>query len=135
MGRIYLLNDKYPIPGYLLWIFASWAISLAVFTAMGIAVWMIWGEPDHNLLDAYPGYISMMLGIWGVYTGVGAMLLWIAMWIYWARIEKSSLSVRTGCFLVLLFGMHYGALVYAFYLWKAGRIKTVTSHPVVSGAQ
>ena len=135
MGRIYLVSDKYMIPGYLLWLIASWAISLAAFTVMGIAVWMIVGEPDHNLLDAYSGYVSVLFGVWGVYTGIGAILLWIVMWIYWARVERPSSSSRTGWFLALLLGMYYGALIYAFYLWRAGRIRAVTSQPFVNGAQ
>lgn len=95
---------------------------------------MILGEPKHNLLDAFPGFVSILFGIWGVYTGIGAMLLWIAMWIYWAVAERTSYRVRTGWFLALLFGMYYGALVYAFLLWRNGAIKVVSTSPVSNGA-
>ena len=126
MSRSYVLNNRYPIPTVLLWLLASWAISLAAFTGLGLIVWMIWGEPDHNLLDAFPGFVSVLFGIWGFYTGIGAMLLWIAMWVYWAVVERTSSRVRFGWFLVLLFGMYYGALIYAVLLWQKGAIKAVT---------
>ena len=85
MNRTYLLNDRYPIPAALLWLITSWAISLFAFTVLGLGVWMILGEPKHNLLDAFPGFVSILFGIWGVYTGIGAMLLWIAMWPPWRK--------------------------------------------------
>jgi len=96
---------------------------------------MIWGEPDHNLLDAFPGFVSVLFGIWGFYTGIGAMLLWIAMWVYWAVVERTSSRVRFGWFLVLLFGMYYGALIYAVLLWQKGAIKAVTESPASSSAR
>ena len=135
MCRSYLLNNKYPMPGFLAWYLASSGLSLAVFTAMGIGVWMIWGEPDHNLLDAFPGFVTILFGIWGAYTGIASMSLWIAAWLYLLAVDNSSYGARAGWFLVLLFGMHYGALIYAIYLWKTGRIKAATSHPVFSSAK
>ncbi len=128
MSRSYVINNRYPIPAVLLWLMASWAISLTVFTGLGIGIWIIWGEPDHNLLDAFPRFVSTIFGIWGLYTGIGAMLLWIAMWVYWAVAERTSSSVRTGWFFALLFGMYYGALVYAFLLWRRGAIRAVTEY-------
>jgi len=121
----YVLSGKYPIPAFLVWLIASWAISLAAFTLFGIGVWVFWGQPDHNLLDVAPRFVSVFFGVWGVYTGIGAMLLWIAMWIYWARVERSSGGNRAGWFLALLFGMYYGALIYTFCVWRKGAIKAV----------
>jgi hypothetical protein len=95
MKRSYILNNRYPISGTLLWLLASWAISLTVFTLLGVGIWIFLGEPDHNLLDALPKVISVLFGIWGLYTGVGAMLLWIAMWVYWVVVERGSSNVRT----------------------------------------
>jgi len=102
---------------------------------MGLIVWMVWGEPDHNLLDALPVSVSILFGIWGVYTGIGALLLSIAMWIYWARYERSSRGVRARWFLALLLGMYYGALIYEFYIWRKGVIKNVTASPAMKSAQ
>lgn len=80
--RRYLLDSKYPIPAALVWIIASWAISLAAFTLLGLSVWMVWGQPHHNLLDSSPRFVTVLFGVWGIYTGIGAMSLWIAMWIF-----------------------------------------------------
>jgi hypothetical protein len=133
MNRTYLINGEHQIPWLFVWFLKSVVISLTAITLMGVAVWLIWGEPDHNLLDGLPGFVSILLGVWGVYTGAGAMALWIAMWIYWARIERS--SARVGWFLTLLIGTYYGALIYAIYLWMTGRIKSATSHKILSSAQ
>lgn len=135
MSRIYLVNDQYRIPGILVWLIASWVISLVAITVAGVAVWMIWGEPKHNLLEALPGFITVLLGVWGVYTGLGAMVVWIAMWIYWSVMDRSSFSARAGWFLVLLLGTYYGALIYALYLWWTGCIKAATSHSSLSSAE
>jgi hypothetical protein len=102
---------------------SSWAISLALFTLFGISIWMILGEPDHNLLDAFPPVISTLFGIWGLYTGIGAMALWITMWVYWATVERRSAQTRAVWFVALLFGMYYGALIYALILWRGGAIR------------
>jgi hypothetical protein len=59
-----------------------------------------------------------------VYTGVGVVCLWFAMWAYWAGFQKSQ---RVGWFLVLLLGMHYGAMLYALYVWKKRQIKRIPS--------
>ena len=133
VSRIYLINGEHRIPWLFVWFLRSVVISLAAFTLIGLTLWIIIGEPDHNLLDGLPGFVSILFGVWGLYTGAGAMILWIAMWIYWARIERS--SGRLGWFLVLLIGMYYGALIYAIYLWTTGRIKSATSHEILSSAQ
>jgi hypothetical protein len=127
--RIYLINGEHQIPWLFVWFVKSAVISSTAFTLVGITLWITIGEPDHNLLDGLPGFV----GVWGVYTGAGAMLLWIVMWIYWARIERS--SARVGWFLVLLVGTYYGALIYAIYVWKMGRIKSATSHEILRSAQ
>ena len=135
MNRSYILNNKYPLPGVLVWFLASSGLSLAVFTVMGVAIWMIWGESDQNLLDAFPGFVTVLFGIWGAYTVIGGISLWIAAWTYWIVVDRSTFGARAGWFLALLLGMHYGALIYAFYIWKTGRIKAATSHDVFSSAK
>jgi len=130
--RRYILNDKYPIPTALVWLMASGGISLALVTGLGLGVWIFLGEPDHNLLDAFPEFVSVLLGVWGVYTGFGAMLIWIAMWVYWVAVERT--SSRVAWFLVLFFGAYYGALIYAFVLWKKGAIAVVPEPPASNNA-
>ena len=133
MKRIYLTGVEHQIPLLFVWFLKSAVISLATFTLIGLTLWIIVGEPHHNLLDGLPGSVSILLGLWGLYTGAGSMVLWITMWIYWMRIERT--SARLSWFLVLLVGTYYGALVYAIYIWKTGRIKAATSHEILSSAQ
>ena len=135
MSQIYLVNDRHRVPRFLVWYLFSAAISLSVFTALGIIAWIFLGDSQKNLLDFLPHIVTILFGIWGVYTGIGAVILWVAMWVYWVAWENSSFSARTGWFLALLFGMHYGALVYAIYLWNKGVIKNVTAPASADGAQ
>jgi hypothetical protein len=132
MSQRYILNDQHPIPAFLVWLIASWATSLAAFTGFAIAVWVIWGNPDHNLLDAFPGVVSILFGVWGVYTGAGALLLWVTMWVYWGVFERRSFGTRMGWFFTLLFGVYYGALLYAFVLWRKGAVRSIGSTSEVS---
>ena len=135
MSQTYLVNGKHPISRLFVWYLRSVAISLAVFTLMALILWTIIGEPNHNILDGLPGFVSVAFGVWGMYTGAGAMVLWIVMWKYWARFERSSPSARIGWFMVLLVGMYYGGLIYALYVCMTGRIKSATSHEIAAGAQ
>lgn len=79
MKRRYVLNDRYPIPAVLVWLMASGGISLVLITVLGLCVSIFWTGPDRNLLDAFPGFITVLFGIWGGYTGICAILIWIAM--------------------------------------------------------
>jgi len=133
--RVYLLKKRYPIPDFMVWVIVSWVVSLLAFTAMGIAISAYWGPPDLNLLDAFPGPVAIIFALWAIYTFVGASTLWIALWLYWAHEEKSSFPVRLGWFLALLFGVYYGGLIYALYLWREGRIMVATSHRALRRAK
>lgn len=135
MGPSYVVHGKWRVPPLLLWIVASWAVSLVALTGIGITIRLIWGALDANLIDSFPGYVIATLGLWATYTGLGALFVWVAMWIYWVQVERSSYIVRTGWFLILLLGMQYGAFVYALYLWNAGRIKAATSHRIARRAK
>jgi glucan phosphoethanolaminetransferase (alkaline phosphatase superfamily) len=135
MSRVYLVNGKHPVHRALVWFLSSASISFAFFMAVSLTFVIITGSVEGNLLDGLPLFISIPIVIWGVYTGIGISCLLWAMWIYWARFEKGSASVKAGWFLILLFGMQFGALFYAIYLWTTGRIKSATSHEILSSAQ
>ena len=135
MNRVYLVKKRFPIPPILVWAIFSWVVSVLAFTGTGLAIWMFWGRPDLNLLDAFPGSVTVLFALWAIYTGVGASFLWLGMWVYWLRMERSSILVRTMWFLALLFGIYYGALIYALYLWREGRIMVATSHRVLRSAK
>lgn len=45
------------------------------------------------------------------------------MCVYWIAVERSSVLMRIGWFLALLFGLHLGALFYAWKVWSKDLIK------------
>jgi hypothetical protein len=136
MSRTYLINNKYPVPPLLFWTVFPAAISLAVLALISLILIAILGpDSDVNVIQILPPPLTIVLLAWGAYTGVGVAVLWLAMWVYWAKMDRSSLPIRACWFLVLLFGMHLGAVIYAFYIWKTGRIKAATSHPVPGSAK
>jgi len=68
---------------------------------------------DHNLLDGLPGFVSISSGV-GTLYGRRRNDLWIAMWIYWARIERSpvawagSWSCSLACTTALIYAIYLG---------------------------
>jgi hypothetical protein len=118
--RQYLLRNKQPVPRFMVVAVASWAIALAAMTAFGFAVWILTSWVHVNALSALPKPLLLLVGICGAYAGLGSVCLWVSMWVYWVAVERSSTAARVGWFLVLLFGLHYGALVYAYRVWRTG---------------
>ncbi|MFP5236318.1 MAG: hypothetical protein ACLGSD_10475 [Acidobacteriota bacterium] len=132
--RPYLVNDKHLIPGVVIWFFYSVALSIAAFTIASASL-SIYGafahSPGINLLDLVPKFVSYLFVGWGVYTGVGAVFLWGAAWVYWVALDRSNAGMRIMWFFLLLIGMFYGALFYTFYLWGSERIKRAPSQGAV----
>jgi len=125
----YVLKNQHTIPGFLFKAVASWTVAVTLMTIIGIAIWIVsLGHP--NVLTALPMPLSVLLGLCGAYAGIGAICLYVTMWTYWIVVERSSRAVRIGWFLALLFGVHYGATVYAFYVWRTG-IKRVQDERLV----
>jgi len=71
-----------------------------------------------------------VLDICGAYAGIGAVCLYMTMWIYWIAVERSSALARIGWFLALLFGLHYGALIYAIIIWRKGLTQVEGPQPL-----
>ena len=113
----YLLADRYRIPKAVLILVASWMIALVLITVFLLLVWAAgaW-TPGHT--QGWSPWISIPVGLLGAYAAVGAICLYITMWVYWILVERSSAGVRIGWLLALLFTVHYGALAYGVYVWK-----------------
>jgi hypothetical protein len=123
----YLLADRYKVPKAVLILFASWMVALALVTVMLLLVWVAgaW-MPDHS--PGWSPWISIPVGLLGAYAAFGAVCLYIAMWGYWILVERSSAGIRIGWLLALLFGVHYGALAYAVYVWKR-KLQPISTTP------
>lgn len=125
-----MLNNTVRIPGVLVWSILPAAVTLMVALVYSVAISLILGpSTDFNFLQWLPFPVAVAVIAWGVYTGIGSVVLWIAMWCYWAGMERSSFGARAGWFFALLFGMHLGALIYAIYIWKKGILKVEFEGP------
>jgi hypothetical protein len=111
---VYLIKGKYTIPGFLYWAVASWAVALTFLTILGLAGWAYELSAHVEVLREMPSWVRALLDICGAYAAIGAICLYMSMWIYWIAVERASWLVRIGWLLALLLGLHYGALVYAF---------------------
>ena len=113
----YLAAERYRVPRAVLVLLASWMAALALITVVLLLIWLAgsW-MPDHS--QEWPHWISIPVGLLGAYAAVGGVCLYITMWGYWIAVERSSVGVRIGWLLALLFGIHYGALAYAMYVWR-----------------
>jgi len=121
-----MLNNKQTVPRFVVVAVASWAIALAAVTIVGFAVWIISSWMHVDALSALPKPLLLLVGLCGAYAGLGSICLWVTMCVYWIAVERSSAGVRIGWFLALLFGLHYGALFYAYRVWRTGIIKMDT---------
>lgn len=133
--RAYMIDGKHTLLALFYWFLISSAVLLTFFTVAGLLLsWLsvFLSQPQMNALDHVPLPLSYLIIALGVYTGVGAVVLWVAMWVYWMALERSRFSVRAAWFFELLLLMHYGALIYAIAVLKAGRIRRATSHRAVA---
>ena len=121
-----MLNNKQTVPRFIVVAVASWAIALAAVTVVGLAVWMISSWMHVDALAALPKPLLLLIGLCGAYAGLGSICLWVTMCVYWIVVERSSAGVRIGWFFALLFGLHYGALFYAYRVWRTGITKMDT---------
>jgi hypothetical protein len=86
-----------------------------------LAVTLLWigvlRVSDTNLWE------DVLLGIFGAGGVLGAFFIWAGMWQYWVRIDESSASIKRIWFIVLLFGIWYGGIIYYLvqYTWRDRR--------------
>jgi hypothetical protein len=63
-------------------------------------------------VDQMSYWARLPWGILGIVGAVAIFFLWIGMWRYWARLDRSNLWIKRASFVVLLFGFWYGAIIY-----------------------
>jgi len=114
----YIIKSKHLIPGFLFLAVASWAVALVGMTIFGIVSWTIDATVHLSLLEMAPWPLKAVLGVCGAYGGGGALCLYVTMWVYWIAVERGTILARIGWLLALLLGLHYGALIYAFVVWR-----------------
>lgn len=123
MSRVYAVRGRHAIPRLLVWIVVPAAISVVLITLLSLLGIAFFGPGDESIFAQLPYPFSIPLAIWGIYTGIGAIGLWFAMWVYWAKLDRSPLLIRLGWFCIMVFGLYYGALIYAIHIWRKGDIR------------
>jgi hypothetical protein len=115
----YLVKNKYSIPGFVFVAIASWVVVLAGVLILLSLIWVYISATGHReIFDSLSWPFRAFLGLSGAYAAVGAICLYVTMWVYWIAVERSSISARIGWLLALLFGLYVGALVYAIVVWR-----------------
>jgi len=120
----YVLSGKHAIPRFVLFAVGSWVIALGAVTAIGLMFWLASSLSDWDVLKALPRWLSILVGLSGAYAAIGAICLYVTMWVYWIAVEREPLAARIGWFFALLLGLHYGAMIYAMRVWRT-RIRKV----------
>lgn len=126
----YVLKDKHTLPGFLFLAIASWVIVLAGVSIVLLVHWGISATMHFQLLKSLPGPLMVLLDLCGAYAGIGAICLYMTMWVYWIAVERSSIFVRIGWLLALLVGLPFGALIYALVVWRKGVTKLDGPQPI-----
>lgn len=126
----YVLKNRHTLPGFLFSAVASWVIALTGVTIVLVVVWIIDAAAHLNLLKALPSPFMTLLDLCGAYAAIGAICLYVTMWVYWIAVERCSVLARIGWFFALLLGLHYGALIYALIVWRKGVTKVDGPQPL-----
>jgi hypothetical protein len=56
-------------------------------------------------------------GILGIVGPIGLFFLWLGMWRYWVRLDRSSTWMKRIWFLVMLIGFWWGSVLYYFFAY------------------
>lgn len=116
----YIIRDKHTIPGFLFMAVASWVIVLTGVTIVLLVDWSFAATLHFQFLRSLPGPLMAFLDLCGAYAGIGAICLYMTMWVYWIGVERSPILTRIAWLLALLVGLPFGALIYAIVVWRGG---------------
>jgi hypothetical protein len=100
------------------WLITSQAQRLFVvasFVALAVTpVFFGWGRDTAKTSI----WIRIPLATLGLVGPLAFFFLWVGMWRYWARIDDSSKTIKTLWFIILLFGLFYGSILYNFAVYR-----------------
>jgi len=83
------------------------AASSVIILLIVTPIWFGYVEvPDNTFLE------NLLLGVSGVAGTLGIFFLWGGMWRYWIQRDRSTPAVKRIWFIILLFGIWYGAILY-----------------------
>jgi hypothetical protein len=65
-----------------------------------------------------PFWQRLPLGIEGILAPISIFFLWIGMGRYWIKLDNSTKLAKVVSFILLLFGMFYGTVLYYFFVYR-----------------
>jgi hypothetical protein len=112
---INLFNDE--------WLVSKQAVKLFLISMIFVVgmTAIFFGQFDGAKL---PTWEQIPLGVEGALGSLSAFFLWFGMWKYWMRLDSSDRFLKGTSFLLLLFGIWFGAVPYYFFVYRpqvAGR--------------
>jgi hypothetical protein len=113
----YILNERYKLPSIVVSILILLWIIVISFTAIPFSL-LLYTTVTGQRTDSLPYAALALIGLFAVFAVIASLILYAVMWVYWFVAERSSAGIRLSWFLVLLFGIHYGAAIYAFKVWR-----------------
>ena len=114
----YVIRQRHAIPSFLFCAIASWVVSNVVLIVVSIAFWITQPHSTVDLSNAFPWPALVVAILVIFYAALGTFALYILMWVYWVSVKHSAIALRILWFFVLLFGLHFGAVLYALIVWK-----------------
>jgi signal transduction histidine kinase len=85
-----------------------------------IAMTFIFSGVDTNKMTFWQ---RLPWGILGILIPFGMLFLWLGMWRYWVRIDRSSRWLKRIWFVVLLIGFWWGSVLYYFLAYLPQMIR------------
>jgi hypothetical protein len=129
----YILKDKHSIPRFVFLSVASWVITLAGVSIVLLVDWGISATVHYSVIESLHGPLRAFLNLCGAYAAIGGICLYVTMWVYWIAVERSSVLTRIVWLLALLIGLPYGAMIYAYVVWRKYVTKVNGSQPLYGG--
>ena len=126
----YILKEKYSLPGFVFLAITSWVGAFGGVTIILLVDWGVSAVTKFQLIKSMPGPLTSFLDLCGAYAALGAFCLYMTMWVYWIAVERSSFFARIAWLLALLFGLPWGALIYALVVWRKDLRKVDGSQPI-----
>lgn len=103
----------------------EWLISRTAGKLFAASAFIVVAETPVIVVSRIPETVSgnVFQALMGAAGALSLFFIWLGMWTYWVRIDKSRPAVKRLSFFVLLLGFWYGAILYFLYqyLWIDGR--------------
>jgi succinate dehydrogenase hydrophobic anchor subunit len=106
----------------------DWLVSRAAGILFAVSAFIVLALTPLSLgVASVPDTLAgtMFVAILGIVGALSIFFVWMGMWRYWVRIDRSKPALKRLSFVVLLVGFWYGAILYFIYqyLWRDRRMR------------